>query len=304
MRLGSTDRWSDEGNKSQLLTRRAIGAVLHELTPPADELPAAYHAFIENLRPNDIILSLNYDLILETLLRHHAIPFRRFLNRFKSVDGSSGILNLDAGEVILLKLHGSLDWIDDRRYLLLRESLDRQGLDHLRAHPVLDNPERFDLESLVDDLLLDDDLLRHIHQMGNVDAFYAHGQDLGVPFILSPSYYKLVYAQPILSLWDGLGSAGSLHNGISIIGFSLPAHDEYLRVALYRIISNYSHYWTDNMLGPMKDFIRFVDLRTSDEAEQEYKEKYRFANPEHSKFHFRGFDEDAITFLFDEGRET
>ena len=57
--------------------------------------------------------------------------------------------------------------------------------------------------------------------------------------ILSPSHMKIVYATPFMDFWNGLGQAGGYNLGISIIGFSLPEHDDYIKISLYKMIGNY-----------------------------------------------------------------
>src|SRR5207237_10211631 len=84
--LRGSDTWSLEGNESQLMIRSAIGDVIHHMTPPPNRLPDIYYRFAECLSPHDYVLSLNYDLVLESALRHVGKPFRRYPDRYKSVN--------------------------------------------------------------------------------------------------------------------------------------------------------------------------------------------------------------------------
>ncbi len=91
---------------------------------------------------------------------------------------------------------------------------------------------------------------------------------------------------------------------MSVIGFSLPQHDEYIRIGLYQMLSNYGSWWDAPMMdGVIKDYVRFVDYRETAELQKEYLQRYRFADPARSKFHFGGFDLDAIDFLFNQPRQ-
>jgi hypothetical protein len=107
LELRGSDTWSREGNESQLMIRKAIGKVIHDRTP--DKLPDCYLRFAEMLSPRDIVLTFNYDVVLEAALAHVGKRFRRYPHRFKTVNAHGGTLDSDTEEVILLKLHGSLD---------------------------------------------------------------------------------------------------------------------------------------------------------------------------------------------------
>lgn len=300
--LRGSDTWSQEGNESQLMIRKAIGAVIHDRTP--DQLPDYFYRFAELLSPHDVVLTFNYDLVLEAALTQVGKPFRRYPHRYKSVNQHGGVLDSDVEEVILLKLHGSLDWFDDRQFLELCSSLQAQGATRVPLHSVFDNPARYGAQPLVNGLLPDSDPLRHIHAIRNVAAYYNQDGGFNAPFILSPSHVKFVYAEPILSFWNGMGRSGGYNLGVSVIGFSLPPHDEYIRIGLYQMLSNYGSWWSDPMLDVLKDYARFVDFRPSQQDIDAYLERYNFAHADRSRFYFAGFGTDAIDFLFRQRRET
>ena len=295
--------WSQEGNESQLMIRKAIGYVIHDRTPPPEDLPDVYLRFAEALSVHDTVLTLNYDLVLENALKVVGKPFRRYPNRYKSINEHGGILDSETEEVVLLKLHGSLDWFDDRSFLELKSSLERQGTVSTSLHSVFDDPNRYVARPLVEGLLPDGDALRHLHSIQRVDDYYYGDRGFNAPFLLSPSHVKFVYAEPILSFWHGIGRSGGYNMGVSVVGFSLPQHDEYIRIGLYQMLSNYGSWWNEPMLrGMLKDYARFVDYRPTPELQEEYKQRYRFAAPDRSMFHFGGFGPDAIDFLFNQSR--
>jgi hypothetical protein len=294
--------WSQEGNESQLMVRSAIGHVIHTRTPQADALPDIYYQFAESLSVHDVVLTLNYDLLLERALEKVGKPFRRYPNRFKTVSEFGGTLESKPEEVVLLKLHGSVDWFDDRQFLELKGSLEEKGTHGVRLHSVFDAPSRYGATPLVEGLLPDGDPLKHLHWIKGVDDYYARGTGFNAPFLLSPSHVKFVYAEPILSFWHGMGRSGGYNLGLSVIGFSLPPHDDYIRIGLYQMLSNYRSWWDSPMLGVLKDYARFVDFRPTPESRVEYQERYRFADPERSKFHYEGFGPGAIDFLFRQRR--
>lgn len=302
LKLRGSDTWSSEGNESQLMIRKAIGKVIHDGTPAADKLPDCYYKFAELLSPRDIVLTFNYDLVLEAALTHVGKRFRRFPHRFKSVNAHGGITDSDVEEVVLLKLHGSLDWFDDSHFLDLRASLKAQGIDKTGLHSVFDDPKKYGATPLAEGLQPPEDPLAHLHAIQDVASYYSHEGGFNAPFILSPSHVKFVYASPIMSLWNGLGRSGGYNLGVSVIGFSLPSHDEYIRIGLHQMLRNYASWWDSPMLDVLKDYARFVDYKPSQPERDAYVERYRFAGADRSRFFFDGFGNSALEFLFNQPR--
>lgn len=299
------DTWSQEGNESQLMIRKSIGEVIHDRTPSPDRLPDFYYRFAESLSPHDTVLTLNYDLLLESALSIVGKPFRRYPDRFKSVDQYGGTIDSDVEELVLLKLHGSIDWFDDRQFLELKESIKNYGATRIPLHSVFDDTSRYGARPLVDGPLPESDLLRHIYWIEKVADYYHRDNNFNAPFILSPSHVKFVYSEPLLSFWRGIGRSGGYNLGVSIIGFSLPDHDEYIRIGLYQMLSNYGSWWDERFFNNvLKDYARFVDFRSTPEQVNEYRARFRFAAPERSRFHYAGFGPEAIDFLFHQHRES
>ena len=304
LELRGSKAWSDEGNESQIMIRKAIGKVIHSRTPQSDSLPDAYYKFANNLSLNDIVITLNYDIILERALEHIGKPYRLFPQRFKEIGRGSNIVDSDVKEVTILKLHGSVDWFDDRHFIKMKEYLAQQGHEDYARHSVFGDPKRYKASPIVDGPRSEDDPLLHIHRIEEVDSYYKYDTDFHAPFILSPSHVKFVYAEPLLSFWNGLGRAGGYNLGVSIVGFSLPSHDEYIRIGLYQIISNYQQSWWDEpMLDVLKDHVRLVDYQSNEDSIKDYKSRYSFVIEDRANYHFGGFSEDAIDFLFNNGRQ-
>lgn len=294
--------WSLEGNESQLMIRKAIGYVIHSRTPDPSAIPDIYKRFAESLSVHDIVLTLNYDVLLESALEAVGKPYRRFPNRFKAIHEYSAEIDSSIEELVLLKLHGSIDWFDDRQYLELSKGHKPGTAGTL--HTVFDDPKRYECQPLVDGLLPSEDALKHLYSIRRLNDYYLGDKGFNAPFLLSPSHVKFVYAAPILSFWHGIGRSGAYNLGVSVVGFSLPPHDEYIRIGLYQMLSNYGSWWDSPMLQPglLKDYARFVDYRPTPELQADYRQRYGFVNPDRSKFHFDGFGTEAIDFLFNQGR--
>lgn len=305
LELRGSKTWSDEGNESQIMIRKSIGRVIHRKTPPADSLPSAYIKFAKNLSLEDLVITLNYDIILERALDYIGKPYRLFPQRYKSIGRSANTVDSDTKEVTILKLHGSVDWFDDRHFLSLKECLSEQGHEDYAKHSVFSDPSKYRAKPIVDGPRSEDDPLLHIHRIEDADTYYNSDTDFHAPFILSPSHIKFVYAEPILSFWNGMGRAGGYNLGISVIGFSLPEHDEYIRVGFYQMISNYQYSWWDEpMLGVAKDYVRLVDFQNEESSISVLKNRYSFLVEGKTKYYLDGFSDEAVDFLFNQARKT
>jgi hypothetical protein len=302
--LRGKDTWSAEGNESQIMIRRAIGEFICERTPAADQLPDFYYRFAERLSLQDIVITLNYDVLLERAFEHVGKPYRLFPDRYKTLSrAGGGTLDRSIEEVVVLKLHGSLDWFDDTRFLETKKYFDDQGVKGMSINPVFDDRSRYEAVPIVSGLYPPDDPLLRIHRIRRVDWFYQDRVGFVAPYILSPSHVKFVYANTLLGFWHGLGQAGGMNLGVAIIGFSLPQHDEYIRIALHHIVTNYQQSWWDEaLLDVAKDYTRFVDYRLDKRGVDAYMDRYRFSDTERSRHYFEGFGAEAVTFLFDQPR--
>lgn len=306
LELRGSKAWSQEGNESQIMVRKAIGKVIYYRTPQGDQLPHAYYDFANNLTVHDTVITFNYDTLLERALEHVGKPYRLFPNRFEQVGRYSNIVDSSIEEVVILKMHGSVDWFNDKVYLELLEGRRESGATSTPRHSVFGNPNHYNPTPIVDGPRSEDDPLRHIHKIHDVDLYYNYDNGFNAPFILSPSHVKFVYAAPLLSFWHGMGRSGGWNLGVSVIGFSLPQHDEYIRHGLYQMISNYQYSsWNEKWLGKdiLKDNVRLVDFRDNEAGVSEFKKRYSFVDSSRAEYFFGGFDTDAINFLFNRPRK-
>ena len=76
--LRGSDTWSDDGNEGQIVVKTLIGQILAERIPRHDEIPEIYLEFARRLKPNDMIITFNYDVVLERSLEAVGKPFRLF----------------------------------------------------------------------------------------------------------------------------------------------------------------------------------------------------------------------------------
>ncbi len=297
--LEGSDTISEHGNSAQMFIKRYIGQVIHERTPAPDALPQAYYDFAKQLQATDLVITLNYDVILERALEFVGKAYRLFPYRYKSVSQYSNTIDDSLEEVKILKLHGSLDWFSNKQYLSGVEAFKKQGVDGAPNDPIFNSGDRYGAYPLVDGLRSEEDPLNNVYRLRHIDDFYSNASPPGIPLILSPSYMKIVYATPFIDFWHGLGQVGGGHFGLNIIGFSLPEHDDYLKVTLFKMAQNYQEVnWDFEMLDKLKDFIKVVDFRTNAKGRDELRSCYKFFDDDKSEFFYDGFSSEAVDFLF------
>ena len=297
--LRGSETWSEAGNESQVIVKTLIGQVLSESLPR--QVPTLYLEFARKLKPRDIILTFNYDTLLESAREAVGTPFRLVHERYAHVYPSgSGTLDTSKDEVIFLKLHGSIDWFDRKPYRLRVEDAQRQGFSAVKlTDPVFNSSRNWNLARLIDGVRPEDDPLSEIYRLGDLKEFYKHPPwFLSTPILLSPSISKIVYAQKFKDLWWGLGYLGTTNLRMVIIGYSLPEHDDYALQAIFRIVKNYQDKERDlSFTSKNPEPITFVD-RLGDDAEREnYKRRYSFVDWNDARTFFGGFDLQVIISL-------
>src|SRR5690606_6720646 len=74
--LRGSDTWSRYGNEGQVIVKTLIGQVLSERTPLPGKIPQLYLDFARKLRRSDLVITFNYDLLLERAMDQAGIPYR------------------------------------------------------------------------------------------------------------------------------------------------------------------------------------------------------------------------------------
>jgi hypothetical protein len=303
--LRGSDTWSQEGNESQLALRWCIGKVLCRRLAALETLPVAYLRFAESLRPSDIVLTFNYDSLLERSLELTSRPYRLFPDRYSDIGVTMHTIDSSKEEIVVLKLHGSADWFNrssyDERLEVAAGTAATTGVTYVPRDPVFGPDRVVEPVPLVDGPRPSDDPLRKIFRVLDPSPLYAGRRPTVAPFILSPSYSKLLYASPLLSFWYGIEKGAAWDLGMAIVGFSLPSHDEYVRQALYSLTRGYTdNWWDEEFVGKRKLPLRIVDFRPGDEDRQALHERFRFVDWSRTQTFFDGFSEEAVEFLFRE----
>ena len=74
---------------------------------------------------HDVIVTFNYDVVLERTLEYVGKPYRLYPERFKSIGPTFNVVDSDVEEVTVLKLHGSLDWFSNRWFRKTKNYLEK-----------------------------------------------------------------------------------------------------------------------------------------------------------------------------------
>ncbi|HMV29738.1 MAG TPA: hypothetical protein PKE23_10155 [Anaerolineales bacterium] len=93
---GGGERWSENGSREKLALRFFLAKALAACTPNGDNIPQLYIDFALQLQPRDIIISFNWDGLLEAALSA--------VGKKYTYDRS------DDHAIAIYKLHGSLNW--------------------------------------------------------------------------------------------------------------------------------------------------------------------------------------------------
>ncbi len=290
LKLAGKDHWSDSGNRSQIAIKNIIANLLHRM-PAEVENWELYESFGRSLRPGDIIITFNYDTVVETVLdaigvRYVFSPdeYRRSRNDLHEIK-----------PILILKLHGSLDWYSITPYKQnLAFSMESQDRFWEHKHPVFSYSHNIRATRAFPYIDDKSSMLSNIYRIDDIRSMQRDIPSVEVsPYIVSPSHSKIVYINEIIDLWFGLNDWGNHCSSLTIIGFSLPEHDEYLRQVIYNMVVNYLDQGNLNVIYT-KPLLRFVDKVSNKQDMQKLKKRYPFIDFERSILFRDGFGMEAI----------
>lgn len=299
--LRGSDTWSEEGNRSQILIRNLIAKVFHRCWKNIEkETFEIYKNFASRLQPADYVLTFNYDTLLERACEAQNIPYRLYPTRFKSIRPSVGIVAAeDRNEVVILKMHGSIDWFDITNYEKGEKYFRQNKHFQQKDHVVFGDYKTFWPVKIIDEPYFQNSGLQKVYRINKLDEYFQRATLVEEsPLIVSPSFSKLPYLNPLTDFWSGLNRSGGSNKMITIIGFSLPAYDEYVRQPLYSLINNFQSVEMGALLK--KNKLKIIDLRKNDKSMEEFKKNFRFLDWGKTDCYFIGFDNQAIDFIFNE----
>lgn len=93
---GGGERWSDAGSREKLALKFYLAKTIVERTPMANRIPQLYLDFAEQLQERDVVISFNWDGLLENVLDFLGKPYTYNFSEQNAIK--------------LCKLHGSVNW--------------------------------------------------------------------------------------------------------------------------------------------------------------------------------------------------
>lgn len=194
---GGGERWSDNGSKEKVNLRYFLAKTLIEMTPQGENIPELYIDFANELHDRDIILSFNWDPLLERALELVGKPYT-----YKFEDK----------KIKLCKLHGSVNWRlgEVKDYLKSSINLGWQSMEYTKG--------MMDVEMYYSSKLLSESEWIKINRNPEVE-----------PFLVLPGYGKSFDVRANAVMWYKPEFAFSFTHDIYIIGLSLAQDDFFIR---------------------------------------------------------------------------
>lgn len=289
LKLRGRDHWSETGNRSQIAIRNIIAKVLYREREQIYNLDV-YLEFCKRLNPGDVVITFNFDTILETVL-----TYLKKLPVFSFDDRDNFGIEIDNLPITILKLHGSIDWYSIEPYLRdINTSIEDNDFYYESTHPIFSHSHEYMPKRVFRHPSNPYSPLRYIYCPKEIKSLQRYDPSVTEnPVIISPSYTKIVYLNTLSDLWYGLNGIGNHCESLTIIGFSIPGHDEYIRQVLYNIIDNYQN--QEDLKGIYtKPPLRLIDKVTSDEGFSTLKNRYSFLNFDEILFYGDGFCIESI----------
>ena len=293
LRLLGSDEYFEHGSRSIVAARTAIQRILIQATPT--DTPTLYRAFTEQLCPNDVVLTFNYDTLLEQTLDDIGKPYTLTPEWWLKTDPGG----FEPKYVDLLKLHGSIDWYDRHYHDDAMRWHTEQGHDVPNRDPIFGPTPSVPSEPLSRGPTegFGSHILSQVFRVPNhTEHFPIEGPGAWhmVPFILPPAYDKLLGYDAILDLWENLHRTQDAFSSIIIIGYSLPSYDSYAYEALGRLLVDYQQagdttYW-EHRRGP-------IQLVTLNDSEQHALESIPFLEPAKTRVWHQGFSTGSLDWI-------
>lgn len=199
------ERWSSEGSRERVALKFFLAKAIALSTPDPASVPEYYHEFAKGLGPGDIVVTFNWDTLLESLLEHVGTRYScSFTDTFDPVQ--------------VLKMHGSVNWIE-------RPAPWRDKQKDFQYHPLGYGDGKGDREIYSSRILHHSDAWNECRVM--TDGVW--------PLLVLPGYGKAVDARLLAPLWYRPEMLNMRHGGVSIIGLSV-ANDDYIMDGLFRYL--------------------------------------------------------------------
>lgn len=195
------------------LLRRGIAHLLIERTRRTRSLPGfVTHSYLkEMVQPGHIIITSNWDTLIEEFAAEHGVPLRL----------TSRSRKFEETEVSLLKIHGSLDWSQVSARMPHHADDDYAALKELQSPP---RPYTHPLPSEPEEILR--------IRATSANAWQRVRSRAREPYMVTMATGKSDDLGPLREVWRDAYRALSRAKRLDIVGYSMPSDDVEIRTIL------------------------------------------------------------------------
>lgn len=190
---GGGERWKNEGSREKLALRFYLAKTIAEYTPSIDQIPQIYLDFATQLHEGDVVITFNWDCLLEVALNKVGKDFTYNWKNEKAINIS--------------KMHGSINWrLNEPKHSML----DWESMEFTEG--------MMDVEIYHSNSLLKYDLWQNHTLLAEIE-----------PFLVLPGYGKAFDVRSNAVLWYKPEFAFGFTHDVYIIGLSLAPDDFFIR---------------------------------------------------------------------------
>ncbi|WP_262693118.1 SIR2 family protein [Kordiimonas aquimaris] len=198
------ERWSDQGSRERMALKFFLAKAIASSTPALPNIPDYYKHFASKLTSDDIVLTFNWDTLLEMTLRREGLPYS---------------YGFEDDHLDIMKMHGSVHWIQGQPTTM------GTGGKSFGFQPIGYSTEMQPTEIYTSDALENSDKWDQAHCLtGEVK-----------PLLVLPGYGKTNDLRLLSTLWYRPEFLNIRQGGISIIGLSV-SEDDYIVDSLFRYL--------------------------------------------------------------------
>ena len=194
---GGGERFTNSGSKEKIALKYFLSKTIANETPEDDQIPDLYTEFVKQLKNTDVIITFNWDILLERAIQAIGKTYSYIGNGNRETD------------INIYKLHGSINWRLDKHFL---------GKQCLNWKPLGFKTNMIKNEVYYSDELLYKNAWEKFSLFTEVE-----------PFIILPGFGKGFDVRFLSPLWYKPEYAFAFATEVYIIGCSLAADDFFIR---------------------------------------------------------------------------
>ena len=252
---------------------------------------------------HDTIITFNYDTLLEKALDAVGKPYSLAPEWWLSEPLTEEGLRY----VNLLKVHGSVDWYDRKPY---DDYMAKYGQYYDKAlqpqDPIFGPNPKVKAEPLsrgrtdegmgkriIPRVVRVPDYGRLLHMRDELTKMFM------VPFMLPLAHDKILGHDPVLDFWWSLQRiVGYETSDITMIGYSMPKHDQYAYEAISTIFMEYQKLHDAKAAGISEHTRKPIQIINKAQSAQKIMEDLPFMDPNKSRIWHEGFSPQSVTWAF------